>query len=121
MGLVMPRMELLDRQIIDADELDAQARKICRAVGREIRVIAHEPAFANKVRVARRDENSRMTLELVHSQLLFADRHHVRLDAHQHGRTHQDVERKGVDRHAIVEEMLRRVDVGPGVRSEGHG
>ena len=59
-----------------------------------------------------------MRLQLVTLQLLFVDGRHVIVDANEHGRSHEYVERKRVDADAVVEEVLRRVDVRAGMRAE---
>src|SRR4051812_28990489 len=118
MGLVMTRMELLDRQGIDADELDAELREKRRAVRREIRVVRMKLALSDERRISRLDQDPFMALQLVQLELLLADCHYVVLDADEDAGPHQHFERQGIDPDAIVEEMLRRVDVRAGVRAK---
>ena len=115
---VMPRVKLLDREIVDADELDAERDEILRAVRREVGVVVHELRAADEGRVARLDQDARVPLELVPLELRSADGHHVVRDADEDGGAHEDVERQRVDGHAVVEEVLGRVDVCAGVRSK---
>ena len=63
-------------------------------------------------------KHARVPLELVHPELLLANRHARVADVDEHRRSHEHVERERVDRDAVVEEVLRRVDVRARVRAE---
>ena len=48
-GAVMARMKLLDGQIVDPDEPDAERSQVFRTIGRQICVVAMEIALANEL------------------------------------------------------------------------
>ena len=53
---VMARMKLLDRQVVDADEPNAERHEILGAVGREIGVVGVKVLLADERRIARLDQ-----------------------------------------------------------------
>lgn len=117
---MMSGVKLFDREVVHADELDAPRYQILRAVRREERVVPDKLRLREKSRVSGLEQHSRVLCEIVLAQLTGAHRHNIVRERDQQRGPDQLVEPNLVDRLAVVEEMLRGVNMCPGVRSETH-
>src|SRR5216110_1050325 len=117
---VMARVKLLDRQIIDADQLDSVVNEVLSAVGGDKRVVLDEIALQKKRRVASPKQDSFVTSDGAGTQLVDSNRENAVVKTHQQRRPDQSVQRDLVDGLAVVEEMTRGVDVGARVRAESY-
>src|SRR5688572_16831998 len=112
---MMPGVKLLDRVIIDTDELHSAPCEIFGTVRGEIRVILHELRPPEEERVSRLQKDSRVRADLMPLEVRRTNGHDIIAECDENRGTDEPVEWNSVDRLPTVEEMLRRIDVCAGV------
>ena len=115
MGPVVSRVELLDRQVVDADQLNAVVDEVLRAIGGEKRIVRDKFSTREITRIPGLQQNALVTPDGAWTKLGFANRHDIAGEIQQQRRTDQSFQRDSVDWLAVVEEVTRRVGVGAGM------
>src|SRR2546423_11607560 len=118
MCAMVPGVELLDRQIIDAHQLYAQINKVLCTIGSEKRVVRNKFTLRKKCRVARANQNTLGAFEILALEMFGGDGPNVVRKSNHSCGPDQSLERNPVHRLAIVEEMSSGVGVRAGVRSK---
>src|SRR5687767_2437565 len=118
MRLVMSRVELLDREVVDTHQLDAERYEIFRAFRCEERVVAIKALLQKESGIAGADENTLVPLEIMLLEVARTYGHEAFAHGDENRRTDEAVERDLIDCLPIIEKMLCRVDVRAGVRAE---
>lgn len=122
MSEVMARVELLDRQIVNAHELDPALDNELGTVRCEIGVILMKGGVLREIaRVARLEENTLFPLDPLALELAPSDRANVVAELEDQCWSYQGLKRNLVDSLAVVEEVPGRVNVSPGMGPELNG
>src|SRR6478672_7710116 len=121
MGSMVSRVELLDGEIVDSDELDTVVDEILGAIGREEGVILDEILLRQQRRIAGAEQNPRLAAQIPGAELSGTNRAHSVRELQQQSGSDETLERNFVYALPIVEEMPGGVGVGAGVRAEFYG
>src|SRR5690242_11662389 len=97
MRSVMSRVELLDREIIDADETHPERREVLGAIGSKVGVVAVEFALANELRVSRLQKHALVSVDWLRAQVCFRNRHDVVVEGDDHRWSDERVEGHLID------------------------
>src|SRR5438874_3721536 len=115
---VMAGMKLLDREIVDANELDAAIDEILSAIRCQVGIVRFELRTADKRRVSSSKKYALVGPYVLLSEIGSADGHQIIRKCEKNRGADESLNGNAVDSFAIVEEMFCGIDVRSGVRSK---
>src|SRR5262249_16472165 len=113
--------EPLDREIVDADELDSGSGEQLRRIGRKVGEVLVKSRIGHPAvaAVARAEENALGAAPLVLVELRSVDRQRRRTPTDDAHRPDEALQPNLVERCTALDEVHRRIDMGARMRAEG--